>query len=97
MAETYQSSRFSSGNLLFPATVSAETDGIHYRKGRLLGSSEEVIGYRQIASVKVDSGILWATLRIETSGGSQPVVIHGLGKDDAKAIRDSVRRMQADR
>ena len=45
MAEVYTSSQFSSGNLLFPASISVQPDGVHYEKRKLLGSSEEVISY----------------------------------------------------
>lgn len=94
MPQQYQSSRLTSGNLLFPDTISVDTDGVHYEKRRLLGSNEEVVSYRQIASVKVRNGILFATLQIETAGGSQPVVMKGLAKNDAKVIRESIQRMQ---
>jgi hypothetical protein len=94
MSEQYQSSRLSRGNLLFPDTLSVDTDGVHYEKRRLFGSSEEVINYRQIASVKVRSGIFFSALCIETAGGSQPVLVAGLGKGDAKVIRESIQKMQ---
>ena len=95
MAEVYTSSRFSSGNLLFPASISVQPDGVHYEKRKLLGSSEEVISYKQISSVKIENGIIWARLKIETSGGSQPILVHGLSKDDGKAFRESIQKMQA--
>ena len=95
MAEAYTSSRLSSGNLLFPASISVQPDGVHYEKRKLIGSSEEVISYKQISSVKIENGIIWARLRIETSGGSQPILVHGLSKDDGKAIRESIQKMQA--
>jgi hypothetical protein len=94
MAEVYTSSRFSSGNLLFPASISVQPDGVHYEKRKLLGSSEEVISYTQISSIKIENGIIWTSLRIETSGGSQPILITGLSKNDGKAIRESLQKMQ---
>jgi hypothetical protein len=94
MSQQYQSSRLTSGNLLFPDTISVHTDGVHYEKRGLFGSNEEVVNYRQIASVKVRNGIIWSTIQIETSGGSQPVVMKGLGKGDAKVLRESIQKMQ---
>jgi hypothetical protein len=94
MPQVYQSSRLTSGNLLFPATLSVQPDGLHYEKRGIFRSSEEVINFRQIASVRVSNGILFSTLRIETSGGSQPVEMRGLWKNDAKVIRDSIQKLQ---
>jgi len=38
--------------------------------------------------------ILFASLVIETSGGSQPIVMIGLSKSDAKEIKESIQRLQ---
>ena len=94
MAQQYVSSRFTSGNLFFPDTLSVESDGVHYQKRKLLGSSEEVINFRHISSMRIQTGILFASLVIETSGGSQPIVMIGLSKSDAKEIKESIHRLQ---
>lgn len=94
MSQQYRSSRLTSGNLLFPDTISVDSDGVHYEKRRLFGSNEEVINFRHIASVKVRNGIFFSTMQIETAGGSQPVIIKGLGKSDAKIVRESIQKMQ---
>jgi hypothetical protein len=39
--------------------------------------------------------MLFATLLIETSGGSDPVEVHGLWKRDANAVRDAIQRLHA--
>lgn len=95
MSQVFQSNRLTAGNLIFPDTISVESDGVHYQKRRLFGSSEEVVNYRQIASVRANSGICCTTLIIETSGGSAPIVMNGLDKDAASAIRSSIKQMQA--
>lgn len=95
MQDTYTSSRWTSGNFCFPDTVTLSTDGIHYTKRRLFGSNEEVISYRGVASVKINSSLFFATVTIETTGGSQPVIINGLPKDAAKNIRETVRIQQS--
>ncbi len=94
MADTYQSSRLTSGNLLFPDQLTIADDGVHFLKRKLFGSDEETINYKQISSVRSKNGIIWATLLVETSGGSQPVVINGLGKGDAKGIKEAIRQYQ---
>jgi len=94
MEETYTSSRVTSGNFFFPDEVTLSRDGIHYTKRRIFGSNEEVISYRGIASVKVNTKILFADVVVETTGGSQPVIIRGLPKEAAKNIRETVRMNQ---
>jgi hypothetical protein len=94
MGVVYRSSRWTSGNLFFPDTIEVMPDGVHYTKARLLGSNEEVINFRHIASVKVSNGIFFAKVRIDSSGGSVPIQVKGLGKKSARAIRDSIAALQ---
>ncbi len=92
--KSYRSSRWSSGNLFFPDTLTLAGDGMVFRKGALFGSSEEHINYRAIASVRVRNGIFLAEICIETSGGSQPIFINGIWKSEAREIQDKIRLFQ---
>ncbi|MCP4140056.1 MAG: PH domain-containing protein [Chloroflexi bacterium] len=94
MDKHYTSNRLTSGNALFPDEVIVANDGIHFIKRRVLGSDEEIIIYAKIASVKLKSGLLFADLTIETTGGSQPIFINGLAKGDAQEIKDAIRAHQ---
>jgi len=91
---TFQSSRWTSGNLFFPDALILAGDGIVFRKGSLFGSSEEHIKYNSVASFRIENGILFSTVSIETSGGSQPIVVNGLWKAEAKEIQDTIRVFQ---
>jgi hypothetical protein len=90
----FRSSRWSRGNLFFPDSLSLAGDGILFRKGRMLGSSEERISYRAIASLRVVNGVFLSNLSVETSGGSQPIYINGLWKSDAREIQELIRGYQ---
>ena len=94
MDKHYKSNRLTSGNALFPDEVIVANDGIHFIKRGVLGSDEEIISYGKIASVKLKSGVLFADLTIETTGGSQPIFINGLLKGDAQEIKDAIRAYQ---
>ena len=94
MDKHYTSNRLTAGNSLFPDEVTVADDGIHFIKRRMFGSDEEIITYGKIASVKVNSGILFADLTIETTGGSQPIFINGLAKGDAQEIKYAIRFYQ---
>ena len=94
MNKRYASSRLTSGNFLFPDEVTVAEDGIHFIKRRIFGSDEELITYGKIASVKLNSGIIFADITIETSGGSQPIFINGLLKGAAQEIKEAIRYYQ---
>jgi len=90
----YYSSRWTSGNMLFPDSLVLVRDGIVFRKVSLFGSREEHISYKSVASFRLNKGILFSTISIETSGGSQPIVVNGLWKSDAQEIQDTLRVFQ---
>lgn len=94
MNNRYASSRLTSGNFLFPDEVTVAEDGIHFVKRRIFGSDEEIITYGKIASVKLKSGIFFADITIETTGGSQPIFINGLMKGAAQEIKEVIRYYQ---
>ncbi|MBC8335440.1 MAG: PH domain-containing protein [Anaerolineales bacterium] len=94
MNKRYASSRLTSGNFLFPDEVTVAEDGIHFVKRRIFGSDEEIISYGKIASVKLNSGIFFADITVETTGGSQPIFINGLMKGGAQEIKDAIRYYQ---
>jgi len=95
MADTFRASRWTGGNRIFPATLRIEPDGIHFEKRHVFSARQEIINYHHIASVQIQSGMLFATLIIETSGGSDPVEVRGLWKKDANAVRDAIQRLHA--
>ncbi len=90
----FRSSRWSSGNLFFPDSLTLASDALLFRKGALFGSSEEHVHYSAVASFKINNGIFLSTVSIETSGGSQPIFVNGLWKKDAKEIQETIRAFQ---
>ncbi len=95
--KTFRSSRWSAGNMIFPDSLTLASDGMHFRKGAMFGSSEEHIAYRAVASFKVKNGIFLSNVTVETSGGSQPIFINGLWKSAAREIQELVRAYQSGR
>ena len=92
--KSYRSSRWSSGNFFFRDILTLASDGMVFRKGALIGSSEERINYRAVASVRINNGILLSDVCIETSGGSQPIFVNGLWKSEATEIQNTIRSFQ---
>lgn len=90
----FAASRWTSGNLLFPVRIEINRDRVARIKPQLFSSNEESIAIPKVASVNIQTGLLWSDIRIDSAGGSNPIVSHGHRKDDARAIRDLIERFQ---
>jgi hypothetical protein len=93
--ETFLASRWTRGNLFFPTRIAVNSLHVSRVKPRLFGSNEESIAMAQVASVRISTGILWSEIRIESSGGTDPITSHGHRKADAQRIRDLIESYQA--
>ncbi|MGD0279694.1 MAG: hypothetical protein ABSC11_10350 [Smithella sp.] len=87
-------SRLTEGNRLFPVRIEVNQNRVTRIKPRLFGSNEESIPIPKVASVNIQTGILWSNIRIDSTGGGNPIVSHGHSKEDARAIRDLIERFQ---
>jgi len=88
--EALAASRLTSGNLLFPVQVAVFPERVARHKPRFFGHTEDSISTDLIASVKVEAGVVFADVVLDTAGGSPPVVIHGLWKKDAERLRQLI-------
>jgi len=90
----FTASRLTSGNLLFPVRIEVSPERVIRVKPHLIGSDEESVAISKVASVNIRTGLIWSEIRIDSTGGSNPIVSHGHRKDDAQAIRDLIERLQ---
>ncbi len=90
-----RASRLTSGNRIFPVQVAVFADHVSRYKPSLLGHTEDSITLRQVAAVKVQAGPVFADVVIDTTGGSPPVVVHGLWKKDAVTLSGAIAAAQA--
>jgi hypothetical protein len=95
-AEQFQASRWTRGNLLFPTIIEVTDRAVIRRKRAWFTSDEMSISIYKVASVHIKTGIIWSEIRIESSGGTDPLVSHGHAKDDAKRIKLLIENAQAD-
>jgi hypothetical protein len=93
--ESFAASRWTRGNFLFPTEIVVTPQRVSRVKRRLLGRNEESIGIRQVASVHISTGMIWSEIRIESSGGTDPITSHGHRRSDALRIRDLIEAYQA--
>jgi hypothetical protein len=48
----------------------------------------------KVASVQISTGVFLSDIRIDSSGGSNPIFSHGHRKHDAQRIRDLIEQLQ---
>ena len=94
---SFAASRWTRGNHLFPTRIVVSPLHVSRVKPRLFGKTEESIAISQVASVEISTGIIWSDIRIESTGGTDPIASHGHRKRDAIRIRELIESYQASR
>jgi hypothetical protein len=94
-AEIFTASRWTQGNFLFPTKLVVSPQRVSRIKSRLFGSNEETIAMSKVASVHISTGVIWSEIRIESTGGTDPITSHGHRKADAQRVRDLIESYQA--
>jgi len=95
--EVFTASRLTSGNLFFPVRIEVGPQHVLRIKPRLFGQTEESIAIDKVASVQISTGIIWSNIRIDSSGGTNPILSHGHTKSDALRIRQLIEQFQKGR
>ena len=90
----FTASRFTSGNFLFPVRIEVSRERVSRIKPSFFGSNDESIALSKVASVSIQTGLLWSEIRIDSTGGTNPIRSHGHRKADAQAIRDLIEKFQ---
>ena len=92
--DVFRASRWSRGNRLFPTqVVITPTSVVHYTP-ELVGRKEHSIHIAHVASVSIDTNLLFSNVLIETSGGETPVRCHGHRKGDAVRMKQLIEEYQ---
>jgi hypothetical protein len=92
--DVFRASRFSPGNRLFPTQVLITTTNVVQYTPRWVGKQEESIHISHIASVKIDTHLIFSNVLIETTGGANPIRCYGHQKRDAVQMKSLVERYQ---
>jgi len=91
----FRASRLSSGNHLFPTQVQITPTAIVQHTPRFIGRSEHSIHVAHVSSDRVDTGMIFSDVYIETSGGASPVRCHGHRKRDALEMKRLIEQFQS--
>lgn len=94
--DVFRASKWTRGNHLFPTQVAITSTSVVQHRPRWLGKREESIHIAHVASVKVETNLVFADVVIETSGGSEPIRCHGHHKGDAARMKQLIEQHQTD-
>ena len=87
--------RLSRGDRLLPTQVLITPSSVVRHKPRWIGQQEESIHIAHVASVMIDTGLLFSDVLIETSGGANSIRCHGHWKADAVEMKRLMERYPA--
>jgi hypothetical protein len=92
----FRASRLSQGNRLFPAQVQISPTSVTLFRPQWIGKREESIHMAHVASIKIDTNVIFANVFIETTGGHNPIVCYGHKKGDAVTMKQLIEKYQTD-
>ena len=90
----FRASRFSAGNRLFPTQVLITPISVVHFTPQWIGKLEHSIHMAHVASVRIDTNVLFSDVLIETTGGVHPIHCTGHRKDDAVRIKALIEEYQ---
>jgi hypothetical protein len=91
----FRASRLSAGNRLFPTQVQITPGTVVHYTPQWFGRREQSIHVAHVASVRIDTNLLFSDVFIETSGGASPVRCHGHRKQDAIRMKELIEEFQS--
>jgi hypothetical protein len=94
-SEFFKASRWTRGNFLFPTSIEVSDKAVVRRKRSWFNVDEISISIHKVASVRILTGMIWSEIRIESSGGSDPLTSRGHTKGDARRIKELIEAHQA--
>jgi hypothetical protein len=94
--ETFQASRWTRGNFLFPTVIEVNDKAVSRRKRSWFSQDEISMSISKVASVHIKTGMIWSEILVESSGGTDPLTSHGHSKSDALRIKELIENAQSD-
>ncbi len=91
----FRASRLSPGNRLLPTQVAINTKSVVHYQPQWIGRLEHSIHIAHVASVTIDTNLLFSDVYIETSGGAAPIHCRGHRKRDAERMKHLIEQFQS--
>jgi hypothetical protein len=92
--ESFKASHWTHGNFLFPTVLEITETAVIRRKRSWFTLNEMSIHLQRVASVRIQTGICWSEILIESTGGTDPIRSHGHYKKDARRIKELIEQAQ---
>lgn len=92
--DVFRASRWSRGNRVFPTQVLITPSSVVHYTPDWIGRREHSIHMAHVASVSIETNLLFSDVLIETTGGTSPVHCHGHRKKDAVRMKALVEHHQ---
>jgi hypothetical protein len=93
--ETFRASRWTKGNHVWTTVIEVTDAAVVRRKRAWFTLNEISIHLSKVASVRIDTGLFWADILVESTGGSDPLTSHGHRKADARRIKELIEAAQS--
>jgi hypothetical protein len=94
--DVFRASRLSAGNHLFPTQVLIKPTSVVHYTPEWFGRLEHSMHMAHVASVRIDTNLMFSDVFIETTGGASPIRCHGHRKADAIRMKELIERYQTD-
>ena len=92
----FRASRWSSGNRLFPTQVAISAHSVVHFTPQWVGRHEHSMHMAHVASVRIDTNLLFSNVFIETTGGANPISCYGHHKADATRMKELIEGYQTE-
>ena len=92
--EAFTASRWTRGNRWFPTVLKINDTAVIRRKRSFFSRNEMSIHLQKVASVRIQTGLFWSEILIESTGGTDPIESHGHSKKDALRVKALVEGAQ---
>jgi len=92
----FRASRLTRGNRIFPAQVQVTSSSVTMFQPQWIGKLEESVHIAHVASIKIDTNVLFSDVLIETTGGHNPLACHGHTKADAVRMKKVIEEFQSE-
>ena len=96
VGDVFRASRWTRGNHLFPTQVQVSPTAVALYTPQWIGRREESIHIAHVASVRIDTHLVFSDVFIETSGGVSPISCYGHYKKDAVRIKQLIDQYQSE-
>lgn len=93
--EVFRASRLSRGNRIFPTQVIVTPHSVIHYTPQWIGRHEHSIHIAHVSSVRIDTGLMFSDVVIETTGGAGAINCRGHHKGDAIRIKQLIEEFQS--